>query len=190
MRWIVRLQDERADAALDWARRFFGRYDTSSVAWLKIDRGRGAYEGVYGRCWYPTQQKPLYRISCQVPGPFPCDILTRKSPIYPREDGTFPRAPRGCRRTQRVHDPRTGRHWIRVVGRTALKTIDEGVVWIVAHEAFHFLRRSRQIPGRDNEIEADRFGDACLETFRSQPAAVPALSETAPSVSAQMLLFG
>ena len=70
----------------------------------------------------PTQHVPYYRISCQVPGPFP--------------------------------------HQIEV-------TLDEGIIWIVAHEAFHFLRRTGQVPGRNTEIEADRFADEQLSRLRT-----------------------
>jgi hypothetical protein len=176
MRWIIQLEGEQADAALAWARWFLEGYDTSLVAWVRIDRGRGSYEGVYGRCRYPDERKSTYRLSCQVPGPFPCGIVTRKPPLYQRPDGTFPRAPRGCRRGKRVHDPRTGRQWYRVLGSTRAATIDEGIVWILAHEAFHLLRHTRQIGGRDNEIEADRFADEQLDAFRlTDHASVAAL---------------
>ena len=169
MRWIIQLKGCHADRGLSWSRRFLDTYDTSRIEWVRIDQGRGNYQGVYGRCWYPTDDRPTFRISCQVPGPFPCDILTRKPPLYPREDGTFPRAGRGTRRGQYVHDPRTGREWYRVLGCTRVETIDEGIVWILAHEAFHFLRQTRQIPGRNNEIEADHFADQQVEDYRCQP---------------------
>jgi hypothetical protein len=49
---------------------------------------------------------------------------------------------------------------------------DEGIVWIVAHEAFHWLRKTRQIPGRNTEVEADAFADRKLQEFREEVAAV------------------
>ncbi len=196
MRWIIKLGNQTADAGLGWARWYLGRFDTSSVQWFRIDRGRGRYEGVYGRCWYPGDGQPNYRISCQVPGPFPCQIVTRKPPMYARHDGTFPRAPRGCRRGRHVIDTRTGRQWYRVIGRTRVATIDEGIIWIVAHESFHFLRRTRQIAGRNTEIEADRLADQMLDAFRAGHGTarepVAAVPDAAPRrrriLSAQWLL--
>ncbi len=42
------------------------------------------------------------------------------------------------------------------------------MVWIVAHEAFHFLRRTRQVAGRNTEIFADQFADDRLAEFQAQ----------------------
>ena len=164
---MIHIDRTEAAAGLAWGRGFLASFDSSRVEWVRIDRGRGQYEGVYGRCWLPTPQRPTYRLSCQVPGPFPCEIQTRRSPLYRRSDGTFPRAPRGCRRGVLCLDRRSGRSWYRVLGSTRVQTVSEGIVWILAHEAFHFLRGTRQVPGRNTEIEADRFADEHLGAFRS-----------------------
>jgi hypothetical protein len=42
----------------------------------------------------------------------------------------------------------------------------EAVVHLLAHECFHFLRHSRQIPGRNRENEADQFALAAVDRFR------------------------
>ncbi len=168
MQWIVRLNGERPERGLRWVRAFLRGYRTDALEWVRIGSGRGKYQGVYGRCWLPTRERPTFRISCQVPGPFPCEIVIRKPPLYPRENGTFPKAPPGCRRTVRCFDARTGRQWYRVVGRTRLETLDEAIVWIVGHEAFHYLKGTKQIRGRDNEIEADRLADEQLRRFREE----------------------
>jgi hypothetical protein len=164
MRWIIDLDGEKPPA-LSWGREFFAEYDTSLLAWIRIDRGRGRYRGAYGRCWYPDRRILQYRISCQVPGPFPFDLPTRKPPVYLDADGSHPKRPPGTRRGVRVRDLRTGREWIRVIGSTRLRTRDEAIVWVLAHEAFHFLRRTRQIPGRNTEIEADRYADDTLRFY-------------------------
>ncbi len=167
MKWRIALAGARPDAALHWATNFFGRYDTSLVEWLHLNQGQRRYQGVYGRCFYPTKTRPMFRISCFLPGPFPCDITTRQKPLYAQPDGTFPAPPSGFRRGVLCYDPRSGRKWYRLIGATRVRNLDEAVVWIVAHEAFHFLRFTRQIPGRNNEIEADRFADRQLELFRT-----------------------
>ena len=146
------------------------------LGWLRIDFGREhrerqgqiyyKFHGVYGRCWYPTKKQPTIRFSCQVPGPFPCKIITRKKPIYRSPDGTWPaeakqnRGPVYC-------DASSGRQWKRVYAKTTVKILNEGVVWVFAHEAFHWLRKTGQIPGRNNEIEADAFADQILGKFRA-----------------------
>ena len=47
-----------------------------------------------------------------------------------------------------------------------METVDEALVWICAHEAYHYLRRTRQVPGRNMEIDADAFSDEALRHFR------------------------
>lgn len=166
--WMIDLKTHRAPQGLAWIRQFAAGYDLSQIEVIRIEKGRSRKAvGVYGKCFFPTQDRPLYRLHCVVPGPFPCSIHIRRPPLYMREDGTFPPTPAGCIRGVRCIDRRTGRQWYRIIGQTPLLDADEGVVWIFAHEIFHYLRRTRQIPGRNNEIQADAYGDALLEAFRS-----------------------
>jgi len=178
---IYRDVKARAARGLEWVRAFFSRHDTALVGWLRIDFGREyrdrrgrlyhKFRGVYGRCWYPSATQPTIRLSCQVPGPFPCEIVTRQAPIYRQADGTWPAAARRVRGPV-FEDARSGRQWKRVYGSTEVKDLDEAIVWIVAHEAFHWLRKTRQIPGRNTEVEADAFADRKLQEFRADVAAV------------------
>ena len=46
---------------------------------------------------------------------------------------------------------------------------DEVLVFLVAHEAFHYLRRTRQVEGRQGKIEADAFALKALEQYRDGP---------------------
>ena len=43
------------------------------------------------------------------------------------------------------------------------------VVLLVIHEAFHYLRKTRQVEGRHGEIEADAFALKALEQYREGP---------------------
>jgi Zn-dependent peptidase ImmA (M78 family) len=43
---------------------------------------------------------------------------------------------------------------------------DEVLVFLVAHEAFHYLCRTRQVEGHHGEIEADAFALNMLEQYR------------------------
>ena len=43
---------------------------------------------------------------------------------------------------------------------------DEVLVFLVAHEAFHYLRKTRQVAERHGEIEADAFALETLEQYR------------------------
>jgi hypothetical protein len=166
--WIIEVDRREIETGLDWARDFFARYDTSDLSTIRIGRGRGRATGVYGRCWYPTPGSPRYRISCQLPGPFPTQIPTRQPPSYRQADGSWPPLPTGCVEglSCRAEKGVVVREWKRVIGYTEVHTRDEGLIWIVAHEAFHFLRHTRQITGRNTEIEADRFADEQLHLLR------------------------
>jgi len=167
-KWIIEVERREVETGLDWARDLFARYDTSELSSIRIGTGRGRASGVYGRCWYPTPDAPRYRISCQLPGPFPSRIPTRQPPVYRHADGSWPPIPGGCIEGISCRAEKSGvvREWKRVIGYTEARTRDEGLVWIVAHEAFHFLRHSRQIHGRNTEIEADRFADEQLHLLR------------------------
>jgi hypothetical protein len=49
-----------------------------------------------------------------------------------------------------------------------LRNEDEALVFLVAHEAFHYLRRTKQVAGRHGEIEADAFALQALEQYREE----------------------
>ncbi len=177
MRWIIGVDRAEAAAGLAWAKSFAAQFDLSRVEWVRIDMGRGRYRGVYGRCWWPTRDRPTFRISCQVPGPYPTVVETRRKPIYRQPDGTWPPVPRGCHVRGYGSDPRSGRVWLKLGAKTLLKNINEGIVWIFGHELFHFLRATKQIGGRNTEIHADAFGDWCLVQFRQSPDEAPTITQ-------------
>ncbi len=171
---------------LDWCEELLSGYDLEKLSRLTVRYGekKQGPAGVWGTCYHPTKKLPSYRITCSLKGPFPAFTYTRRSPLYANEDGTYPTTPYGLKRGQEFVSRRNGktRRWIRLYGTTALDSEDEAIVWIVAHEAYHYLRRTRQIPGRNVEIDADRFSDEALDHFRSgwSPARFRALQEPNP----------
>jgi hypothetical protein len=42
------------------------------------------------------------------------------------------------------------------------------LVYLVAHEAFHYLRKTKQAAGQHGEIEADAFALRILEQYRDE----------------------
>ena len=162
----------RGRAGLDWCEEFFEGYDIAEVSRITVRDGskRKTPACVWGTCYYPDPGRGIktYRITCSIKPPFPSSVHTRRSPLYAREDGTYPPVPEGLTPGQQFVSRRNGRErrWVRLYGKTRLETLDEAVVWILSHEAYHFLRRTRQVPGRNAEIEADRFSDEALEHFR------------------------
>jgi hypothetical protein len=43
------------------------------------------------------------------------------------------------------------------------------LVFLVAHEAFHYLHKTKQEQGRHGEVEADAFALKTLEQYREGP---------------------
>jgi len=91
----------------------------------------------------------------------------------------------GYRITASVHPERTRYPWTEQVaigteqhddGRffTYIKTpveyatAEESLIHVVGHEAFHFLRHSKQIPGRNTEPSANRYGIEWLAEWRQR----------------------
>lgn len=58
--------------------------------------------------------------------------------------------------------------WAYVTERTALATPEEMLIFVAGHEAFHFLRHCRQVPGRQGEPGANRYGLAWLAAWREE----------------------
>jgi hypothetical protein len=56
--------------------------------------------------------------------------------------------------------------WKRLYSPLELRSEDEVLVFLVAHEASHYLRKTRQVRGRHGEIEADAFALKMLEHYR------------------------
>lgn len=164
-RWLVQAE-LRGLESVAWCRAWLERFELSGLDWVRIDLGRGGYEGLYGRCWYPDDGKG-YRLSCQAPGPFPMRQRVYLKPIYRRPDGSWDPAPRGARVAQHW-EAEGGREWKTLYRNIPVNTQDEGIVWIFGHEAFHFLRRTRQIEGRDVEWQADAWGSDLLERWRGR----------------------
>lgn len=87
------------------------------------------------------------------------------SPIYQNPDGTWPVVPDGLIAAE--HVSKSGKNLIKIIGHTEVVNRDETIVWIMGHECFHFLRRTKQVPGRNHEIDADAFADELLKKYRA-----------------------
>jgi hypothetical protein len=94
----------------------------------------------------------------------------RVSPLYRNHDGTWPEMPEGHKVGDRYVAARNGEkvQWRRLYRPLELREEDEVLVFLVAHEAFHYLRKTRQVPGRHGEIEADAFALKMLEQYRDE----------------------
>ena len=166
----------RVDKALEgseglrWVRERLGAYDWSKVDWITARRGRSERYAFWGVCRSPSKRQSGYRINCNVSrhARYPIAYHMRVSPLYRNPDGTWPEVPEGHQVGDRYAATRHGKNvqWQRLYRPLELKSEDEVLVFLVAHEAFHYLRRTRQVGERHGEIEADAFALETLEQYR------------------------
>jgi hypothetical protein len=154
---------------LGWVRERLGAYDWSKVDWITVRRGRSERYAFRGVCRPPWKGRG-YRINCNVSrhAPYPIAYYMRVSPLYRNPDGTWPEVPEGHKVGARYVATRDGKRiqWKRLYQPLELRSEDEVLVFLVAHEAFHYLRKTRQVEGRHGEIEADAFALKTLEQYR------------------------
>jgi hypothetical protein len=171
----------KGSEGLDWIKREFAHYDFKELEWITLRRGvwggpGSRYDGtwgwtstIHGQCQLPHHTRSgKYRINCNVNTRlgWPADEYQRVSPLYKNADGSWPEVPEGHVTGTWFGDPKTGQEWQRLYRLVPISTEDEAVVYIVAHEMFHYLRRTKQIEGRNTEIEADGFSLELLERYR------------------------
>jgi hypothetical protein len=167
----------RVDEALEdseglrWIREWLVAYNWSKVDWITVRRGRSERYAFRGVCKFPSKRHG-YRINCNVSkhAPYPITQFMRVSPLYRKSDGTWPKVPEGHKVGDRYAVTRNGKsvQWKRLYRPLELRSEEEALVFLVAHEAFHYLRKTRQVAGRHGEIEADAFALRVLEQYRAR----------------------
>lgn len=169
--WRVDNTLENAEG-LRWVRERLGDYDWSKVDWITVRRGQSERYAFRGVCKWPRKGRG-YRINCNVcrHALYPTAYYMRVSPLYRNPDGTWPKVPEGHKAGDRYVSSRDGKRvqWRRLYRPLELKSENEVLVFLVAHEAFHYLRKTRQVQGRHGEIEADAFALETLERYRDGP---------------------
>lgn len=168
MQWKIDPLVKPSQIGIAWLKSFLEQYDLSKLEYVRLDMGRGNYSGCYGRCWYPQGRGGKFKISMQVPGPFPVTINTRRPPIYYDSNNIPSRILsddeiKGAYKES--HNESGVTKWHQVTSSTILTNRDLGIIWLGAHEAFHFLRKSKQIEGRNGEIDADAYADKIFLDF-------------------------
>jgi hypothetical protein len=165
----------RVDKALEdseglrWIRERLGACDWSKADWVSVRRGRSEKYAFRGVCKMPRTGAG-YRINCNVSKHvvYPLYQYLRVSPLYRRPDGTWPEVPEDHKVGDLYVGARNGEsvQWKRLYRPLELRSEDEVLVFLVAHEAFHYLRKTRQVEGRHGEIAADAFALKTLEHYR------------------------
>ena len=168
---IWRVDKALADSeGLRWIRERLEAYDWSKADWVSVRRGRSEKYAFRGVCKMP-QNGGGYRINCNVSkqAAYPLYQYMRISPLYRNPDGTWPELPEGHKVGDLYVAARSNGEsvqWKRLYRPLELNSEDEVLVFLVAHEAFHYLRKTRQVEGRHGEIKADAFALKILEHYR------------------------
>lgn len=143
----LRVQARLNPRCVEFLRDKLAQFDTSQLEYFRLyDRtGKTVTYGVWGRCAFPNRKKGLgYRIRCSLSiakFPYPARWTIGSKPI----------------------DKTT---WEWIWREDQFFTREEAFVWLAGHEAFHWLRHSQQIPGRNVETQANRHGYSWLDEWR------------------------
>lgn len=141
-------------------------YDWSHCEWITVRRGACDHEvstqpfedhldatnKASGLCQYPFRTRSgLYRISCKMNRRmgWRAPPYQRVSLLHRNENGTWPEVPDDHFYGECFISADGSRRWMRMACRLCLKTEGEGLFYIIAHEAFHYLRRTKQIEGKN-----------------------------------------
>jgi hypothetical protein len=153
---------QRAAAEFVW-RKLRG-HDLRLLEWFKLLPLQGKYV-LRGLCRYPVRAaarsrelRQGYRVTASA------NVLRHLYPHpYSLAVGTVSREA-GSRSSSR-------RGWSYLIEEVTLRDSAEALILVAGHEAFHFLRHSRQIDGRNTEPGANRYGLAWLREWREAVAA-------------------
>ena len=134
---------------MGYARRFLEGFDTKALAWVKVRDGASASraeKGFWGTCYAPTPTIGRYRVSCSAKG----------------EDRHFP-ASTALRRKRNLLP---GRSKPSLRCEAVVEDVDEGLIWILGHELFHFLAFTGQTNAANTEFNASTWGYEMIWSYR------------------------
>lgn len=151
-----KIPEEVVSATQPFVENVLGRYDCSKLKDIRFVWSKNASRGM---CWYPSRKhgRKQFRIAVYVGTDTKRSIRFVKSwnrstiPIWD-EAGVQSFVPQF-----QPHEVDTDL----AISRTEI------AVWIFGHEMYHFLRRTKQVPGQNTQNQADGFGLQVLREFRS-----------------------
>jgi len=165
MNWRSRIVSPPSDACLKFCSEHLASFDLSDLNHVSIFRGK-PYFGVYGfmECSSSRGRSPCH-INTYIPGPFPYELTSLRTPLILKiESANIPSDAYVASRNVSID-----RSEVRVSlrSRVLLNCQDEGFVWILGHEFFHYLTHTDQLDKPDTENNADEYGNFLLEQWRA-----------------------
>lgn len=156
---------------LDFCLEFMRLYDTDLLRQVRLSEAAG----LTGVCYLPSEENGgTFSILCRVGSVCPMSILLAEKPLhFSYEVDSWSdiesRLPEGCviiRARRKRRGLKEG--WMTVKRQVQVNSMSEALVFIFGHEFYHFLRATGQVPGRNDEQHADRFGWELLTNFRAR----------------------
>lgn len=136
---------------LEFARAELAPYDLEQLDWFKLLPLPKAL--FHGECLFPKRKAPRsrelehgYRIRCSV-----------------RPEARFPLTEELVTGSEKTLGPPG---WRYLTTHVELLDLEELTVFVAGHEAFHFLRHAKQIPGRNSEPQANLHGLRWLQAWK------------------------
>lgn len=151
--------------AITWLRKFFRLFDVKQLGRITV-KGRKSGD-IFSKYFPPTGRVDFYRLHCAICKKFPFEVKVSRRPLYKKDDGSFPSAPRGYIVAGTKSSPDGKKTWKKVYSYVKIENLEEALVWGISREAFFWLVKTKQIGGRSNPIDAAEFADHVLEGYKS-----------------------
>jgi len=144
------------DEAVEFIYSQIQHWDTSKIDWFKC-LPLNKRVPLHGRCTYPKRirkgsRKFLHQYQIR------CSVNVRED-YWPRRFGWFIG-------TKTVKLGSGGSAWTWIEEEVVYHSAVEALIWVAGHECYHWLRHSRQIPGKNTQCQANKFGLNWLYRFR------------------------
>ena len=146
----LQIKANLSQACMAFLQHKLAQFNTSNLEYFRLyDRTNRTHKRrVWGRCTYPNRGKGFgFRIRC-------CVAIKAAQFPYPIKWAV------GTLRLNAID-------WEWVWRKDQFRSMEEAFVWLAGHEAFHWLRHSRQIPGANYETQANRSGFQWLDEWRT-----------------------
>jgi len=142
----IKYNIELKDEAKLFIENFLSEFDTSQLDHITISHtSTGDFTG---RCFYPSKKhkREKYFIRIGVPTKtYPYDYETYVGVKFTERDGVKYSSP--------------------IMDAMTVHCIEDSLMLIFGHEIYHFLRRSRQVDGKNTQSQANKFGFKMLQEY-------------------------
>jgi len=165
----TRYRTEIPDEVKRFIEEFVNRYDLTEMDYIRF--GKSQTDKCSGRCFYPIstrkankwkhrglKKREKFHITCTIPNEVSRISLELEDECF-RYVGEWQELKAG----ERYPKPVEGS-----VINPNIKTRDELIIILLGHEMYHFLRKTKQVEGRNTQNKANKFGIDILNEWRQR----------------------